>query len=39
MGYLTFAIFVLVSILLWRIHPVLGILGVIATIAKLLGYI
>lgn len=38
-GYFTFGIFVLVSVLLWKIHPVLGILGVVATIAKLLGYI
>jgi len=38
-GYLTFGVFVLVSVLLWKIHPVLGILGVVATIAKLLGYI
>ncbi|MBP6931146.1 MAG: hypothetical protein KBD48_02795 [Candidatus Pacebacteria bacterium] len=38
-GYLYFAILVLIDIILWKIHPVLGILGVAFTFALLLGFI
>jgi hypothetical protein len=38
-GYLYFALLILADIILWKIHPVLGILGVAFTFALLLGII
>ena len=37
-GYVKFLILVIASVILWRIHPVLGILGVLFTFAILLGF-
>lgn len=38
-GYIKFLILVVVSILLYRIHPILGILGIAFTLALTLGII
>lgn len=38
-GYLKFAIMLLVDIILWKIHPVLGIIGVLLTFAFLMHWI
>jgi hypothetical protein len=38
-GYIKFATFVVVDIVLWRIHPILGLLGVLFTFALLLHLI
>ncbi|MCX6755737.1 MAG: hypothetical protein NTX85_00105 [Candidatus Nomurabacteria bacterium] len=38
-GYLYFGILLLIDIILWKIHPVLGILGVAFTFALLMGLI
>ena len=37
-GLIYFALIVVVDIILWKIHPVLGILGVLFTFAFLLGW-
>lgn len=37
-GYIYFALIILACIILWKIHPVLGILGVLFTFAFLLGW-
>lgn len=38
-GYLYFGLLILIDIILWKIHPVLGILGVAFTFALLMGLI
>jgi hypothetical protein len=38
-GYFYFALLIVADIILWKIHPVLGILGVAFTFAILLGII
>ncbi|MEA3399405.1 MAG: hypothetical protein U9R00_02750 [Patescibacteria group bacterium] len=38
-GYIYFAILIVIDIILWKIHPVLGILGVTFTIALIFGLI
>ena len=38
-GFLYFALLILADIILWKIHPVLGLLGVAFTFALLLGII
>jgi hypothetical protein len=37
-GYVYFSLIILADILLWKIHPVLGILGVLFTFSFLLGW-
>ncbi len=39
MGYMTFAIIVIVNIVLYRLHPVLGFLGTLFLFALLTGII
>jgi hypothetical protein len=38
-GYFYFILIVIADIILWKIHPVLGIIGVIFTFALLFGLI
>lgn len=38
-GYVKFASFVIADIVLWRIHPILGLLGTLFTFALLLHLI
>jgi len=38
-GYLYFGLLILADIILWKIHPVLGLLGVAFTFALLMGLI
>lgn len=38
-GYVKFLILVVASIILYRIHPILGILGVAFTLALTLGFL
>ena len=38
-GYLYFALLILIDIILWKIHPVLGLAGVLFTFAILFGII
>jgi hypothetical protein len=37
-GYVYFALIIIADIILWKIHPVLGVLGVLFTFAFLLGW-
>lgn len=39
MGYFPFAVLVIVNIILYRVHPVLGILGTLFLFAILAGFI
>lgn len=38
-GYIQFAIIVVIDILLWRVHPVLGLIGTLITFAYLVNWI
>ncbi len=38
-GYVYFALILIADIILWKIHPVLGVLGVLFTFALLLGWL
>ena len=37
-GYITFAVIILIDIILWRISAVLGLLGVLLTFAYLMNW-
>lgn len=37
-GYIYFLLIIVADIILWKIHPVLGVLGVLFTFAFLLGW-
>jgi|JI10StandDraft_1071094.scaffolds.fasta_scaffold40619_5 hypothetical protein len=39
MGYITFAIVIIVDMILFRIHPILGVFATIATFAYLVHWI
>jgi len=39
MGYISFAVIILIDIILWRINALLGLLGFILTLAYLLNWI
>lgn len=38
-GYLYFLLIIIADVILWKIHPVLGVLGVLFTFAFLLGWL
>jgi len=38
-GYLYFLVLIVINIILWRVHPVLGVFGVAFTLAIIFGLI